>query len=237
MLNTLATLAASIHKLDRPVPDLIPLEQVDAMFRRSLDLDPTLPRNFARAGAFHLETDNLDEAERCLSRSFRLDRTSARWPPSSPNCTNKATAPRDALAVLDLALREGCDEPHVTWQAAMLAFSLDQFEPLEPTSSSLNGSARRTLDAALSGDRPAGTRRLRRGSESRSTKKPVGIPINRWRIRCCRFAFRSNGRRSRRRTSAADRSGPASGGCHLPDAPRIHRSDGRLVEMDALLGE
>ncbi|MCY2967425.1 MAG: hypothetical protein NT069_27955 [Planctomycetota bacterium] len=131
VLNTFAALAAAFHRREATPPDLIPLEQVDALFRRSLDLDPTLPRNFARAGAFHLETDNFDEAERCLSRAFRLDRTSAPVAAQLAELYEQSDRPRDALAVLDLALREGCDEPHITWQAAMLAVSLDQFEPLK----------------------------------------------------------------------------------------------------------
>lgn len=130
VLNTLATLAAAFHRQDLDAPDLPLLEQIAAMYRRSLDLDPTLPRNFARAGAFHLETDNLDEAERCLSRAFRLDRTSAPVAAQLAELYEQSDRPRDALAVLDLALREGCDEPQITWQAAMLAFGLDQYEPL-----------------------------------------------------------------------------------------------------------
>src|SRR5262249_55441905 len=40
----------------------------------------------------------------------------------------KTERPRDALAVLDLCLREGCDDAQVAWEAALAAFRLDQFD-------------------------------------------------------------------------------------------------------------
>lgn len=130
VLNTLATLAAALSDCDNAPADLPTTEQIESLFRQSLDLDPGLPRNFARAGAFYLQHERLDDAERCLSRAFRLDRTSGPVVAQLAELYERSDRPRDGLAVLDLALREGCDEPQIAWQAAMLAYETSQFEAL-----------------------------------------------------------------------------------------------------------
>jgi Tfp pilus assembly protein PilF len=131
VISTFATLAHRFHKENWPVPGRLDRDAIEALFRRSLDLDPTRSRNFARAAQFYVDHDNFAEAERCLARSFRLDRTSPLVVSQLAELYEHNQRPRDALAVLDLALRAGCREPQICWKAAMLAFSLDQFEALK----------------------------------------------------------------------------------------------------------
>lgn len=131
VISTFATLAHRFHKENWPVPGRLDRDAIEALFRRSLDLDPTRSRNFARAAQFYVDHDNFSEAERCLARSFRLDRTSPLVVSQLAELYEHNQRPRDALAVLDLALRAGCREPQICWKAAMLAFSLDQFEALK----------------------------------------------------------------------------------------------------------
>ena len=46
----------------------------------------------------------------------------------APRQAPRSERPRDALAVLDLCLREGCDDAQVAWEAALAAFRLDQYD-------------------------------------------------------------------------------------------------------------
>ncbi|MFM8222943.1 MAG: hypothetical protein ACKOJF_28880, partial [Planctomycetaceae bacterium] len=131
VISTFATLAHRFQKEDWPVPGRLDRDAIEALFRRSLDLAPTRSRNFARAAQFYVDHDNFAEAERCLARSFRLDRTSPLVVSQLAELYEHNQRPRDALAVLDLALRAGCRESQICWKAAMLAFSLDQFEALK----------------------------------------------------------------------------------------------------------
>ncbi|MCA9066124.1 MAG: hypothetical protein KDA96_23815, partial [Planctomycetaceae bacterium] len=103
-------------------------ERTEQLFRRSLELDPDRARNYMRAGEHFQQAENIGEAERCFARAFRLDRT-------DPMIVNRLAAlyrntdrPRDGLHVLDLALREGCEDPNVAFDAGMAAFQLDQYD-------------------------------------------------------------------------------------------------------------
>lgn len=131
VINTFATLANRFLVRDWEVPGRLGREAIEALFRRSLDLEPHRSRNFARAAQFFVDHDNFAEAERCLARSFRLDRSSPLVVSQLAELYEHNQRPRDALAVIDLALRSGCREPQICWRAAMLAFSLDQFEALK----------------------------------------------------------------------------------------------------------
>ncbi|MCY2965770.1 MAG: hypothetical protein NT069_19430, partial [Planctomycetota bacterium] len=130
VLNALATLAFRVTELDEELKTLCDDQRIAGFFQQSLDLDPTLPRNFARAGAYYLFRERLDDAERCFSRAFRLDRTNGVVATQLAELYENGDRGRDALAVLDLALREGCDDPQVAWQAALLAFRHEQYAAL-----------------------------------------------------------------------------------------------------------
>src|SRR5439155_18241347 len=103
-------------------------ERLELLFRQSLDLDTDDAANHARAGAWFLGEENYGEAERCLARAFRLQRDNSFLAQRLAEVYNRTERPRDALAVLDLCLREGCDEPQVAWDAALAAFRLDQYD-------------------------------------------------------------------------------------------------------------
>lgn len=115
---------------DNDLEEQIDAQVLEGFFRRALDLDPASSRNFARAGTFYLGREDLGEAERCLARAFRLDRTFAYAALRLAELYDRTERPRDALAVLDLCLREGSDDPDVAWQAALSALSLEQHDSL-----------------------------------------------------------------------------------------------------------
>jgi len=107
---------------------VVTAERLDALFRRSLDLDPHSGPNFARAGTYYLDSGNLGEAERCLARAFRFLRTTGTVVRQLADVYRQTDRPRDAIAVLDLALREGCVDPDVAWEAGLTSLHQDQFD-------------------------------------------------------------------------------------------------------------
>jgi tetratricopeptide (TPR) repeat protein len=142
-LNVLADLGNTV-RVNHPeaADDLVSFEQIDAWFRASLDLDHEHAGNHQRAGDFHLADGRAGEAERCFARAFRLDRANGPLALRLADLYSDSDRPRDALAVLDMAIREGTSEAPVFWQAGVLALSLDQhdaaityfsrFEELQP---------------------------------------------------------------------------------------------------------
>jgi tetratricopeptide (TPR) repeat protein len=131
VLNLLATLGDILSSwpdatLDPPIES----DRIEALFRQSLDNDSDSAPNYARAGAFFLGRDNLGEAERCLARSFRLERNNSFAAARLADIYHRTERPRDALAVLDLCLREGCEDADIAWSAAMTAYQLEQFESM-----------------------------------------------------------------------------------------------------------
>jgi tetratricopeptide (TPR) repeat protein len=108
--------------------ELLPKERVEKLLRQALDLDPRDPGTYARAGAYFLSEANFGEAERCLARGFRLERSNSFLALRLAEVYNQTERPRDALAVLDLCVREGCDDPEVVWEAALGAFRLNQYD-------------------------------------------------------------------------------------------------------------
>ena len=129
LLSLYAALAANFHNVSEDgLDEVISQEQIASLFRQSLDLDTKSAANFARAGLYHLDQQNFGEAERCLARSFRLDRTSGIVAGSLAEVYSMTDRPRDALEVLDMVLREGCEDPQVAWRAALQANGLQQYE-------------------------------------------------------------------------------------------------------------
>jgi hypothetical protein len=106
----------------------ITAERTEQLFRRSLELEGGRARNHLRAGDHFLRENNPGEAERCFARAFRLDRTLSDVAERLADLYGRTERPRDALHVLDLSLREGCTDPGLAFNAAMISFRLDQFD-------------------------------------------------------------------------------------------------------------
>ena len=111
-------------------PPVISAERIAELFRASMDLDPDSAFSHAQAGTFHLQQGNLSEAERCLSRACRLDRTASAPALQLAQVYSQTDRRRDGLAVLDMCLREGTQDPDVAWEAALYAYGLEQYEPV-----------------------------------------------------------------------------------------------------------
>lgn len=129
------SLLASLGEVLRNWPESnmdkrIDVQHLDTLFRQALVVDPDNAFSHAQAGGFYLGQGNLGEAERCLARGFRLQRHNGSLALRLADIYQRTDRPRDALAVLDLCLREGCQDAPVAWEAAMLAHHLEQFESL-----------------------------------------------------------------------------------------------------------
>jgi tetratricopeptide (TPR) repeat protein len=128
VLNLLAVLGDLLRSTEEELEEIIDKERIEKLFRVSLDLDPFHVRNHSRAGAYHLGVTNLGEAERCLARGFRLERSNSFVALRLAEVYRQTERPRDALAVLDMALREDADDPEVAHDAGLLAFNLKQWD-------------------------------------------------------------------------------------------------------------
>jgi tetratricopeptide (TPR) repeat protein len=102
--------------------------QLEGWFRESLDLDSDSASNFGRAGDFFLYLDNLGDAERCYARGWRLDRGDAELASKLARIYRQTERERDALAVLDMTIRSGTEDPNLLWEAAISAQALGQQE-------------------------------------------------------------------------------------------------------------
>jgi tetratricopeptide (TPR) repeat protein len=129
--NLLATLGDALCAMpDSKMAERIAPGRIESLFRQSLDLDPDHAGNHARAGGYFLAHDNLGEAERCLARGFRLARHDSYLASRLAEIYQRTDRSRDALAVLDLCLREGSQDANVAWEAAMIAYRVASYEPL-----------------------------------------------------------------------------------------------------------
>lgn len=129
VISMFATLALRLRDLpDSNLDAVLPEDRIEQLFRESLELDTNSPDNFARAGLYYLSRRRLGDAERCLARGFRLDRSSPILASSLAQVYAATDRPRDSLTVLDMALREGCQDPELAWEAALRAISLDQYD-------------------------------------------------------------------------------------------------------------
>lgn len=129
VVSVFADLAGSLREsAEGGLDETILEETLDKLHREALDLDPGDAANFSRAGAYYFSQENNGEAERCLARAFRLNRKSGRTAMLLADLYCRTERPRDGLAVLDMALRDGCDDDEVAWEAAITAINLEQFE-------------------------------------------------------------------------------------------------------------
>jgi tetratricopeptide (TPR) repeat protein len=131
-VNVYANMAHSAREeeqmADRDPDRVLTFDKVEDLFQRSLDLDPERANNFARAGQFYLSAERVGDAERCFARGFRLARDDDRIALQLAEIYTETDRVSDALNVLDMCIREGCEEPGVFWQAAMTAVSLDRHQ-------------------------------------------------------------------------------------------------------------
>ncbi len=128
-MSALAILGDSLRASgDEQMLERITDERTEQLHRQAMDLAPDSAPVFLRAGQHFLAADNAGEAERCLARAFRLQRENgviARYLAELYRSTDR---PRDALHVLDLCLREGCQDAQVAFDAGMLAYQMEQFD-------------------------------------------------------------------------------------------------------------
>lgn len=129
VMNVIADLGRSLRERDPEDADgYVTAEQIDEWFRTSLELEPEHGRNYARAADYYAATNRMGEAERCYARASRLDRKDGHLALSLAEIYQQSERPRDALAVLDMSIREGTEEPGVFWQAGILALTVEQYE-------------------------------------------------------------------------------------------------------------
>lgn len=128
-LSVLATLGDALRGSgNEEMVEKITAERTEQLHRKAMELDPGRPRNFLRAGDHFMSLDNHGEAERCYARAFRLDRQDGNIVRRLAELYKGTDRPRDALHVLDLSLREGCEDAQAAFDAAMLAFRLQQYD-------------------------------------------------------------------------------------------------------------
>lgn len=129
VLSMVAVMAQNL----RDAPDSSLAEELsdDELIRRHqliLSMDRDRVGNHLRAGNFYLDIGNEGEAERCLARAFRLDRTCSPAASQLSNIYRHTDRPRDALEVLDICLREGAEDPDLAMEATTMALLVGQFE-------------------------------------------------------------------------------------------------------------
>ena len=131
MLATLAWMARSELADDTDVDEadaVVQLEQIEKWYRASLDLNPDQPRNHSRAGFFFSHINREGEAERCWARSFRLNRSDSHVALQLAHVYEMTDRRTDGLAVLDMCIREGGNDPNLFWEAGLAALALERWE-------------------------------------------------------------------------------------------------------------
>ena len=130
-ISLLATVGDRLRFGDNPTfAETMTAERTEPLFRKSLQIGTDQPMCFMRAGDHYMSEGNQGEAERCYARAFRLRRYSGDIALRLAALYQETDRTRDALHVLDVALREGTDEPSVAWEAALVAFGLQRHEAM-----------------------------------------------------------------------------------------------------------
>lgn len=78
---------------------------------------------------FYASIGDMSEAERCFARACRLDRTFPASALALARVYDESDRPSDAVDVLDLAIRNGCHDPQLVWEASLSAFNTSRWEP------------------------------------------------------------------------------------------------------------
>ena len=127
--NLLADLGATLRfGPNESLEALISEDEIEQLFAQSLELDADDARNYHRAGDYYRFVENIGEAERCFARAFRLDRANPEVADKLARIYRSTDRQRDALAVLDMAIREGGPHEDLCWNAALLSHRLEQYE-------------------------------------------------------------------------------------------------------------
>lgn len=122
VLNAISSLGWSlIRNPDSPLKGRITDEEIETGFRRSLESAPNAAGCHMRAGEYFLEKGEFGEAERCLARAFRFLRDNSELATMLSDVYRRTDRSGDALEVLDIAIREGCNDPSMLFNAAILA--------------------------------------------------------------------------------------------------------------------
>ncbi len=127
VLGLLAALGDQLRQVDPAAADAIPPAELADLFRRSMALAPDRPTAFGRAGLFFLHGGDDVQAERCLTRAFDLDPTSAFIAQQLADLLDHGGRSADGLAVLDRCLSAApVAVPDVLWKAGLAATALDR---------------------------------------------------------------------------------------------------------------
>ncbi len=113
--------------VDRETPllqDRLSSEAIDRLFERAMALAPDEDEPFGRAGLRHVRRNHPEKAERPLARSARLNRYQVSVVISLAGIYEESGRAGDALELIDLSIRDGCDEPELLWEGALLAPTL-----------------------------------------------------------------------------------------------------------------
>ena len=129
VLSVLAGIGDQIRRTSEENAERITAERIEPLHRRALQISDRA-KNFWRAGEHFQMEDNIGEAERCYARAFRLDRKFGPIVAALAQLYRDTDRPRDALHVLDLSLREGCEDPRVAWEAALSAFEVERHDTM-----------------------------------------------------------------------------------------------------------
>ena len=111
-----------------PVAEMINEEDLLKRHQLALSMDANRIGNHLRAGSFHLARGDEGEAERCLARAFRLDRTCVPAAMQLAEVYQRTDRLRDSMEVLDICLREGGRDPNLALEATTLSLLAGQFE-------------------------------------------------------------------------------------------------------------
>lgn len=126
-LSRAAEIGAYFIELEPPLlQDRLSSEAVDRLFERAMALAPDEHEPFGRAGLRHVRQGQPEKAERPLARSARLNRQQVSVVTSLAGIYEESGRAGDALELIDLSIRDGCDEPDLLWEGAMLAPTLGQ---------------------------------------------------------------------------------------------------------------
>lgn len=129
VMSVVAALGSHFRTVDpEEFENLISREQLREWFAKSLRMDPDHARNHIRAGEFFKNQGEMGEAERSFARAFRLQRQEPQAAIALAEIYRDTERPRDALAVLDMCLREGTEDPRVAWEAGVLALNQEQYD-------------------------------------------------------------------------------------------------------------
>ena len=112
------------------LPKELDFDWVGLQHENAIKISGDLASVFSRAGGFYFRRGNLDKAERYLARASRLDRTDAFAALKLSEIYADSDRQLDALNVLDLCIRSGCEDSEVIWAAVMAAKTLGKYEEL-----------------------------------------------------------------------------------------------------------